>query len=89
MDLNRDEQGVWSVDSTADERAQKGDYIDLLATDLTAFDRLFAAAQRTDEFQFILSLLAVRGLQAPGRDAFENTVRALDGRGHAQRNHRP
>jgi hypothetical protein len=78
MDLNRNEHGIWAIDTTGDERAQKGEYVDLLASYLTAFDRLFADAQKAGEFQFILSLLAIRGLQAPGWDAFENSVRAID-----------
>jgi hypothetical protein len=78
MELARDQQGVWTVDATEGERAQKGDYVAELEEYLNTFDGLFQAAQGKDEFQFILSLLGIRGVQAAGWDAFENTVNAID-----------
>jgi hypothetical protein len=78
MNLSRNEHGVWSVDASPDEQDKKGDYVDRLANYLTAFDEVFRAAEAQDSFQFIVSLLAVRGLQTGGWDAFENTVQAID-----------
>jgi hypothetical protein len=78
MQIARDEQGVWTVDATEDERGQKGDYVPEFEKYLNTFGGLFQAAQAKDEFQFILSLLGIRGVQAAGWDAFENTVNAID-----------
>lgn len=78
MQVARDEQGIWTVDSTEDERGQKGDYLPEFEKHLNRFDGLFRAAQAKDQFQFILSLLGIRGMQAAGWDAFENTVNAID-----------
>jgi len=66
MQIARDEQGVWTVDATEDERGQKGDYIPEFEKYLNTFGGLLQAAQAKDEFQFILSLLGIRGVQAAG-----------------------
>jgi hypothetical protein len=78
VQIARDEQGVWTVDATEDERGRKGDYIPEFEKYLNTFDGLFRAAQAKDEFQFVLRLLGIRGMQAAGWDAFENTVNAID-----------
>lgn len=78
MDLSRDENGTWSVQVTEQEHADKLAYIPRLAEYLTAFDGLFEEAEHKDTFQFVLSLLGVRGQQAAGWDAFETTVNAID-----------
>lgn len=79
MKLSRDEHGIWTAEADDAERQKKGDYISRLAEYLTTFDELLHSAQAEDPFQFILSLLSVRGLEGPGWDAFENTERAIDG----------
>jgi hypothetical protein len=89
LKLARDESGVWTATATEEEQRQKGLYIPRLEESLTAFDRLFHAAQERDHFQFILSLLAFRGIQGPGWDAFENTVLGTGKGSDAERSDAP
>lgn len=49
-------------------------YLNKVAEYLTEFDKAFLRAKETSEFQFILSLLRVRGIENIGEDAYENTV---------------
>ncbi len=39
---------------------------------------LFVKAKQTSEFEFISSLIAVRGLQGPGWNTFDNTIQIFD-----------
>ena len=48
-------------------------YKDSIISYLNAFDPLFEKAKDTCEFEFILTLLRVKGLESPGWDPFENT----------------
>lgn len=45
---------------------------------LNYLDPLFQKAQEKDEFQFILTLLRYRGVQAAGWDPYENSVNTID-----------
>jgi hypothetical protein len=45
---------------------------------LTALDPVFERAQSKNEFEFILSLLAVRGLQDAGWSPYETSLEAID-----------
>jgi hypothetical protein len=76
--VSGDGKGAWSVEATPEEMANKPHYVANLGPYLTAYDGLFDAAQQKDEFQFILSLLAIRGIQGAGWDAFERTIGAID-----------
>ena len=77
MDLNRDEHGVWTIEASPEEQARRPDYIEALARYLTGIDELFAVAQDRREFEFVHSLLAIRGVQGAGWDAFATTDRAI------------
>lgn len=59
--------------------AQLGDAIhdEALVRYLTAFDPAFRRARQQCEFEFILTLLRVRGLQGPGWDPFASTREAI------------
>ena len=45
---------------------------------LNCLEPLFEKAQKKSEFQFILTLLKVRGIQGPGEDPYENSVETID-----------
>jgi hypothetical protein len=55
------------------------DYAAALPRYLTAFDPAFERAKARSEFEFIATLLRSRGVQAPGWDAYETTLRAIPG----------
>src|SRR5207253_2769860 len=59
--------------------AQLGDSLhdEALARYLTAFDPAFSRAREESEFEFILTLLRVRGLQDAGWDPFVSTREAI------------
>jgi hypothetical protein len=77
VDLARDENGVWSVVPTAVERQRQPDFVEIFPRYLTSFDPLFEAAGQANEFEFLVTLLGVRGLQGPGWSAYETTLRAI------------
>lgn len=78
MDLVRDE-GVWAFQNVSgEERSGKPDYIDSLPRYLNVFDPLFERAQEASEFEFICSLLAIRGLESAGWDAYQSTLEAME-----------
>lgn len=78
MDLIRDD-GAWAFQNVSDEeRSRKPDYIDALPRYLNIFDPLFERAQEADEFEFICSLLAIRGLESAGWDAYRSTLEAVE-----------
>jgi hypothetical protein len=80
MPLKRDENGVWTLEFDGAEKETKGrshtSYFDALPRYLTALDPAFDRARNTSEFNFLLSIFAVRGMQDPGWDPYETTVRA-------------
>src|SRR3954453_2811154 len=79
MALMRAVGGTWSFENVSDdERRLKPDYIDALPRYLTALDPVFERAQSKNEFEFILSLLAVRGLQDAGWSPYETSLAAID-----------
>ncbi len=82
MPLKRNEQGVWTVefddaDQEAIERSHPS-YYDALPRYLTALEPAFERAKEASEFNFLLSIFAVRGMQDAGWDPYETTVRAID-----------
>jgi hypothetical protein len=78
MRLKRDEDGRWSlVGMTPAQIAQKRDWHEALPRYLTILDTLFHRAQTAREFDFIHSLLGVRGLSDAGWDPWETTSELL------------
>lgn len=81
MPLRRDDNGVWTVEIDANEEETRNrshsSYFDALPRYLTAFDPVFERARSSSEFNFLLSIFAVRGLQDAGWDPYESTVRAI------------
>jgi hypothetical protein len=78
MDLVRDED-VWAFQKLSDdERSRKPDYMDALPRYLNIFDPLFERAQDENEFEFICSLVAIRGLESAGWDAYHSTLEAVE-----------
>lgn len=82
MPLNRDGDGVWTVefDDTDQETIEQShpSYYDALPRYLTALDPTFQRAKEASEFNFLLSIFAVRGAQDAGWDPYETTVRAIE-----------
>ncbi len=81
MSLKRDENGVWTVelnevDQETIEQSHPS-YFDALPRYLTAFDPAFEHAREASEFNFLLSIFAVRGMQDAGWEPYETTVRAI------------
>src|SRR4051794_15816364 len=77
MDLVRDD-GVWAFQKgSCEDRSGKPDYIDSLLRYLNIFDPLFERAQEANELEFICSLLAIRGLESAGWDAYQSTLEAV------------
>jgi hypothetical protein len=77
--LERQTDGTWHVVG-ARHGAQVGDTLhdEALARYLTAFDPAFTRARQRSEFEFILTLLRIRGLQAAGWDPFATTRDAIE-----------
>jgi hypothetical protein len=78
----RDEAGVWTLelneaDQAAIERSHPS-YLDALPRYLTALDAAFQRAREKSEFNFLLSIFAIRGMQDAGWDPYETTVKAID-----------
>lgn len=53
-------------------------YKDSLLSYINSFSSLFDKAKVKSEFEFILTLLRFRGLQDPGWDPWENTIKTFD-----------
>jgi hypothetical protein len=78
MPLSKGVDGTWHLEFGPDEQDQWNPaYAEALPRYLTALDRAFSAARARSEFEFLASLLRVRGVQAAGWDPFETTVRAI------------
>src|SRR5262245_61904293 len=70
----RDENGHWSV------TAQNGDYppfVVWLGRFFNSLDPFFRRAKEISEFEFILCLLRIRGMEDSGWDPYETTLRAI------------
>ena len=72
MPLNRGENGVWTVElADSDQEAieqSHPSYLDALPQYLTALDPAFTRARDHSEFNFLLSIFAIRGMQDAGWD---------------------
>jgi hypothetical protein len=81
MPLMRDENCVWTVefdeaDRETIERSHPS-YFEALPRYLTALEPAFKHAKEASEFNLLLSIFAVRGMQDAGWDPYETTVRAI------------
>ena len=67
MPLKRDDNGVWSLEQGSQDEAivhaSHGSYVEALPRYLTALDPAFERARQTSEFNFLLSIFAIRGMQ--------------------------
>ena len=70
----RDDNGLWTLTADAGDHQP---FIIWLQRHLNALDPIFERARAASEFQFILSLLRIRGMQDAGWDAYETTLRAI------------
>jgi hypothetical protein len=73
MNASRDECGRWTVSGDSESPA----FAQALSRHLNALDPVFSRARATCEFEFILSLLRVRGMSHGGWDPYETTLRAI------------
>jgi hypothetical protein len=75
--LERDEHAVWTLHLEEGDEGRNADHDEAAPRYLTALDPVFERAREQSEFEFIYTLLRVRGLQAAGWDAYETTLRAI------------
>jgi hypothetical protein len=78
------DDGTWTL-RIADHEQSKADqanplYLEALPRYFTAFDLAFTRARERCEFEFLLSLFRVRGVQDAGWDPYETTLRAIPAR---------
>ncbi len=78
-EMERSDDGTWLVRPTTGEgeRTPNPAYLDKIATHLTALDPVFESARKRCEFEFVCSLLRVRGLEDPGWDPYETTLHSI------------
>ncbi|GGX95747.1 hypothetical protein GCM10007160_24210 [Litchfieldella qijiaojingensis] len=73
---------MWSLELTEADRevaeASHAAYLDALPRYCTALDPIFQRARDASEFNFLMSLFAIRGMQDAGWDPYETTVRAIE-----------
>jgi hypothetical protein len=80
MQAIRNEDGSWKLEGTceqAEEELSPPAYCDALIRYLADMDPAFHRARESCEFEFILTLLRVRGAQDTGWDPYETTQRAI------------
>lgn len=75
--LERDETGAWTLILEEGDEGRNADHDGALPRYLTALDPVFTRAREQSEFECILTLLRVRGLQDAGWDAYQTTLRAI------------
>jgi hypothetical protein len=73
MNATRDEAGRWNVSGESESPSYK----DALVRQLNALDPVFAQARAKCEFEFILTLLRIRGASVVAWDPYETTLRAI------------
>jgi hypothetical protein len=79
--LIRNAEGTWNIEGDEHDRERIENwnpaYREALARYLTALDSAFSRADQRSQFEFLLSLLRVRGLEDAGWDPYETTLRAI------------
>jgi hypothetical protein len=73
----RGDDGVWTLIPEPGDQGRNADHDEALPRYLTALDPAFTRAHEVSEFEFVLTLLRVRGVEAAGWDAYETTLRAI------------
>jgi hypothetical protein len=78
MHLQRNDEGHWSIEELTSEDADLMHvWVEALPRYLDILDALFLRAQENREFDFIHSLIPVRGMVDPGWDAWSTSREAL------------
>lgn len=78
MPLARDEFGVWTANLNESELAKINPvFAEAMPRYLTIFDKVFAAAKRASELEFLFSLFRVRGVQDAGWDPYQTTLESV------------
>jgi len=78
MPLHRDENGIWTASITELDTPQpEAVFAESLPRYLTSIERIFAAAKRAQEFEFLISLFRVRGAQGAGWDPYQTTIESI------------
>lgn len=81
MPLVKNDKGRWEihVDEGEDALLEQWHpaYREALPKYLTCFDAAFARTREKSEFEFLLCLLRVRGVQPPGWDPYQTTLTAI------------
>lgn len=81
MQICQDKDGVFQVILDEEEKLDSNRYNDwymeALSRYLNSLDLAFTKAKEKNEFQFILSLLRVRGVEDAGWDPFETTLNVI------------
>jgi hypothetical protein len=81
MPITRNDDGSWVLRIEDQDRSHVEKsypaYYEALPRYLTALDPAFVRAREKSEFEFLLSLFRVRGVQGPGWDPYETTQRAI------------
>lgn len=81
MPLKRSDEGVWVLEENDSDKSSLDSshpsYREALPKYLTALDSAFTRAKETSEFNFLLSIFAVRGIQDAGWNPYETSVRAI------------
>jgi len=79
--LIRNADGSWKIESDEHDRERienwNSAYREALPRYLTALDSAFSRADQRSQFEFLLSLFRVRGLEDAGWDPYETTLRAI------------
>lgn len=75
--LERDENGVWTLERATGDRAANAPFDEAFPRYLTSFDAAFTKAREVCESEFVKALVRVGGLQDPGWDPYETTLRAI------------
>lgn len=82
MPLVRDDKGRWEIHVEEGEETLLEQwypaYREAVPKYLTCFDAVFTRAREKSEFEFLLCLYRVRGMQPPGWDPYETTLTAIE-----------
>ena len=78
MPLTRDENGIWTASLNESEVDSINPvFAEAMPRYLTIFDKVFAAAKRTNELEFLFSLFRVRGAKGAGWDPYQTTLESI------------
>ncbi len=78
MKAIKQEDGSWSFEPVGDEKPLSDQYRETLARYLACLEPAFSGAMERSEFEFILCLIRVRGIEDAGWDPYATTSSAID-----------